>query len=45
MIFMNLFPEEVMRQMTSRVAELNFAPTEKNRQALLKENIMTIKYM
>ena len=23
------FPEEVMRQMTSRVAELNFAPTEK----------------
>lgn len=33
------FPEEVMRQMTSRVAELNFAPTEKNRQALLKENI------
>ena len=33
------FPEEVMRQMTSRVAELNFAPTEKNRQALLRENI------
>ncbi len=33
------FPEEIMRQMTSRVAELNFAPTEKNRQALLKENI------
>lgn len=33
------FPEEVMRQMTSRVAELNFAPTEKNRLALLKENI------
>ena len=33
------FPEEVMRQMTSRVAELNFAPTEKNKQALLKENI------
>ncbi len=33
------FPEEVMRQMTSRVAEINFAPTEKNRQALLKENI------
>ena len=33
------FPEEVMRQMTSRVAELNFAPTEKNRHALLKENI------
>lgn len=33
------FPEEVMRQMTSRVAELHFAPTEKNRLALLKENI------
>lgn len=33
------FPEEVMRQMTSRIAQLNFAPTEKNRQALLKENI------
>lgn len=33
------FPEEVMRQMTSRVTELNFAPTEKNRQALLKEDI------
>ena len=33
------FPEEVMRQMTTRVAELNFAPTEKNRNALLKENI------
>lgn len=33
------FPEEVMRQMTSRVAELHFAPTEVNRQALLKENI------
>ncbi len=33
------FPEEVMRQMTSRVAEIHFAPTDKNRQALLKENI------
>ena len=33
------FPEEIMRQMTSRVAELHFAPTEKNRQALLMENI------
>ncbi len=33
------FPEEVMRQMTSRVAQINFAPTEKNRQALLKEDI------
>ena len=33
------FPEEVMRQMTSRVAALHFAPTEINKQALLKENI------
>lgn len=33
------FPEEVMRQMTSRVSELNFAPTEKNKNALLKEDI------
>lgn len=33
------FPEEVMRQMTSRVATLHFAPTEKNKQALLKEDI------
>ena len=33
------FPEEVMRQMTSRVAELHFAPTEENRAALIKENI------
>jgi len=33
------FPEEVMRQMTSRVADLHFAPTEVNRTALLKENI------
>lgn len=33
------FPEEVMRQMTSRVADLHFAPTEVNKRALLKENI------
>lgn len=33
------FPEEVMRQMTSRVTQLHFAPTEKNKQALLKEGI------
>ena len=33
------FPEEVMRQMTSRVAQLHFAPTEKNRAALLREDI------
>jgi len=33
------FPEEVMRQMTSRVTDLNFAPTVKNKEALLKEGI------
>ena len=33
------FPEEIMRQMTSRVAALNFAPTIKNKQALLNEGI------
>ena len=33
------FPEEVMRQMTSRVTDLNFAPTQKNKQALLNEGI------
>ena len=33
------FPEEVMRQMASRVAELHFAPTGVNREALLRENI------
>ena len=33
------FPEEVMRQMTTRVADINFAPTEKNKLALLQEGI------
>lgn len=33
------FPEEAMRQMTSRVAQLHFAPTEANKIALLKEGI------
>lgn len=33
------FPEEIMRQMASRVTELHFAPTEKNKQALLNEGI------
>ncbi len=37
------FPEEVMRQMTSRVAELHFAPTEKSKKALLKEDILDNK--
>ena len=33
------FPEEAMRQMTSRITELHFAPTEVNKNALLKEDI------
>lgn len=33
------FPEEVMRQMTSRVAQLHFAPTDANKKALLAEDI------
>lgn len=33
------FPEEAMRQMTSRITDLHFAPTEVNRKALLKEDI------
>ena len=37
------FPEEVMRQMTSRVADLHFAPTAKNKEALLKEDIANNK--
>lgn len=37
------FPEEVMRQMTSRVATLHFAPTDVNKKALLKEDISADK--
>ena len=37
------FPEEVMRQMTSRVTDLNFAPTLKNKEALIKEGIPSDK--
>ncbi|MCQ2743539.1 MAG: UDP-N-acetylglucosamine 2-epimerase (non-hydrolyzing) [bacterium] len=33
------FPEEIMRQMTSRVAEIHFAPTVDNMVALLNEGI------
>ena len=33
------FPEEIMRQMTSRVADLHFAPTGVNKLALMKEGI------
>lgn len=37
------YPEEAMRQMTSRIADLNFCPTETNKNALLKENILPEK--
>ena len=33
------FPEEFNRQLTSRIAQFHFAPTENARQNLLKENI------
>lgn len=33
------FPEEVMRQMASRICQLHFAPTEANKVALMLENI------
>ena len=33
------FPEEIMRQMTSRLAEIHFAPTVDNMVALLNEGI------
>jgi UDP-N-acetylglucosamine 2-epimerase (non-hydrolysing) len=34
------FPEEINRQLTSRVADYNFAPTQKSKQNLLNENII-----
>ena len=37
------FPEEAMRQMTSRITDLHFAPTEINKAALLKEDIVNEK--
>ncbi|MEI8377969.1 MAG: UDP-N-acetylglucosamine 2-epimerase (non-hydrolyzing) [bacterium] len=37
------FPEEAMRQMASRVTDLHFAPTDVNKNALLKENILPEK--
>lgn len=33
------FPEEINRQVTGRIADYHFAPTEKSRQNLLEENI------
>lgn len=33
------FPEEMNRQLTGRISDLNFSPTEQNRRNLLKENV------
>ena len=33
------FPEEAIRQMASRITDIHFAPTQVNKNALLKENI------
>ncbi len=33
------FPEEAMRQMAARITDLHFAPTQKAKDALLRENI------
>ena len=33
------FPEEMIRQMVSRITDLHFAPTDVNKEALIKENI------
>ena len=37
------FPEEIMRQMTSRIADLHFAPTGVNKLALVREDISANK--
>lgn len=39
------FPEELNRTLTGHIADLHFAPTEKNRQNLLRENIRTGIYV
>lgn len=33
------FPEEINRQLTSRIAKYHFAPTQRNREALLNEGV------
>ena len=33
------FPEEMNRQLTGRIAEMNFSPTNQNKENLLKENV------
>lgn len=37
------FPEELNRQVTSRIADFHFAPTEESKENLLKENISADK--
>ena len=37
------FPEEAMRQMTARITDIHFAPTQAAKEALLKENIQNEK--
>ena len=39
----NPWPEEINRQITSRIAGYNFAPTELSRENLLKENVVPEK--
>lgn len=39
------FPEEMNRQMTSRLCDIHFAPTSANKQNLLKENITENVYI
>lgn len=34
------YPEEMNRNLTGRIAELHFAPTEQNKQNLMSENVM-----
>ena len=34
------FPEEINRQITGRIADFHFAPTEKSKQNLLAENVL-----
>src|SRR5690606_12416520 len=33
------FPEEINRQLTSRLSDIHFAPTQQSKQNLIKENI------
>ena len=39
------FPEEVNRNIISKLASLNFSPTESSKKNLLSESIQKIKFM